>query len=196
MGAGCRDWATRSPGRGRPCALVPPSHAPVGNRRGHHDAGRLGPGQIPRSAPTDLHPSHLQHPPPRTHRHSGRGEASVLCCRTDAAGIAQTSDDRQIASAAVQSIAWAMHASYPPLRTPHGRILMIERLTLPDLFSPPGYAHVAVAAGQRIVTTAGAVPLDADGQLVGPHDLAAQTRQTIDNLIAALAAVGQPGNMC
>jgi len=71
---------------------------------------------------------------------------------------------------------------------------MIERVTLPDLFPPPGYAHVAVAAGQRIVTTAGAVPLDADGQLVGPNDLAAQTRQTIDNLIVALAAVGATGD--
>lgn len=71
---------------------------------------------------------------------------------------------------------------------------MIEPQTLPDLFPPPGYAHVAVAIGRRVVTTAGAVPLDADGGLVGPGDVRAQTHQTLDNLVRALAAAGANGD--
>ena len=35
------------------------------------------------------------------------------------------------------------------------------------------------------VFTAGACPLDADGAIVGPGDVAAQARQTLDNLIVA-----------
>lgn len=69
----------------------------------------------------------------------------------------------------------------------------IERKNVPELFAPPGYAHVAIANGARLVTTAGAVPLDAEGNLVGPGDIKKQTRQVIDNLIAQLAAAGASG---
>jgi enamine deaminase RidA (YjgF/YER057c/UK114 family) len=41
-----------------------------------------------------------------------------------------------------------------------------------------------------LVFTAGAVPLDAAGELVGPDDPVAQTSQVIANLLAALAAAG------
>ena len=71
---------------------------------------------------------------------------------------------------------------------------MNERLHAPGLSQPPGYAHVAVATGRRLVTTAGAVPLDAKGQLVGPGDFVAQTRQTLANLMLALEAVGAGGD--
>lgn len=67
---------------------------------------------------------------------------------------------------------------------------MIERRDAPGLAPPPGYAHVAVAAGRRLVCTAGAVPLDAAGTLVGAGDLQAQARQTLANLLLALAAAG------
>ena len=67
---------------------------------------------------------------------------------------------------------------------------MIERRTLPDLSPPPGYSHAAASSGGRLVTTAGAVPLDAAGRLVGPGDRRAQTKQTLDNLTLALEAVG------
>ena len=69
----------------------------------------------------------------------------------------------------------------------------VELRTVPDLAAPPGYAHVAVATGARLVLTAGAVPLDADGQLVGAGDVRTQTRQTIDNLMLQLAAAGASG---
>ena len=67
---------------------------------------------------------------------------------------------------------------------------MIERTNAPGLSQPPGYSHVVVASGSRLVTTAGAVPLDAEGNLVGAGERQAQARQTLENLAAALEAVG------
>ena len=69
----------------------------------------------------------------------------------------------------------------------------IQRLHVPELAPPPGYAHVAIADGARLALTAGAVPLDGDGNLVGPGDVRLQARQTLDNLMAQLAAAGAGG---
>ena len=66
---------------------------------------------------------------------------------------------------------------------------MVERRDAPNLFPPPGYAHVASGAG-RVVFTAGAVPLDGEGNLVGEGDYEAQTEQVAANLEAQLAAGG------
>ena len=57
-----------------------------------------------------------------------------------------------------------------------GRGVTVERRTDDRLFPPPGYAHVARAAGTTVYT-AGAVPLDAEGVLIRPGDVAAQTRR-------------------
>jgi len=38
----------------------------------------------------------------------------------------------------------------------------IERINAGDLGQPPGYSHVVAASGTRLITTAGAVPLDAE----------------------------------
>jgi enamine deaminase RidA (YjgF/YER057c/UK114 family) len=67
---------------------------------------------------------------------------------------------------------------------------MIERTNALGLSQPPGYSHVVIASGSRLVTTAGAVPLDAEGNLVGAGDLLVQARQTLENLASALEAVG------
>ncbi|MGH3144778.1 MAG: RidA family protein [Rubrobacter sp.] len=67
---------------------------------------------------------------------------------------------------------------------------MIERKNSPGLSEPPGYSHVVVASGGRLVTPAGAVPLDAEGNLVGPGDPVAQAGKAIDNLELALATAG------
>lgn len=66
----------------------------------------------------------------------------------------------------------------------------IERRNVPELATPPGYSHLAIARGSTLVFTAGAVPLDAMGELVGAEDPTAQTNQVIANLLAALAAGG------
>ena len=70
---------------------------------------------------------------------------------------------------------------------------MPQRLKVSDLSQPPCYAHVVVASGTRIVMTAGAVPLDAEGNLVGAGDVRAQARKTLDNLMCQLAVAGATG---
>ena len=55
---------------------------------------------------------------------------------------------------------------------------------------PFGYSHVAEVTAGRPVYIAGQVALDPAGELVGPGDIAAQTRQVFDNLQAALQTVG------
>jgi enamine deaminase RidA (YjgF/YER057c/UK114 family) len=67
---------------------------------------------------------------------------------------------------------------------------MIERMNSPNLSEPPGYSHVVVSSGSRLLTPAGAVPLDAEGNLVGPGDYVTQARQAISNLETALGAAG------
>jgi len=66
----------------------------------------------------------------------------------------------------------------------------VERRDVPGLAEPPGYRHYAVASGSRLVFTAGAVPLNPSGQLVGPDDYRAQTEQVLANLLATLEAAG------
>jgi enamine deaminase RidA (YjgF/YER057c/UK114 family) len=66
----------------------------------------------------------------------------------------------------------------------------IERHTSPALFPPPGYAHAVVSHGATTVWTAGGVPLDRDGALVGPGDVTAQAEQVLANLTVALEAAG------
>ena len=68
--------------------------------------------------------------------------------------------------------------------------MTVERRDVPGLAAPPGYRHYAVATGSRLIFTAGAVPLDASGRLVGEGDHEAQTEQVLANLLAALDAAG------
>lgn len=65
-----------------------------------------------------------------------------------------------------------------------------ELSNVAGLSEPPGYAHVAVVSGGRLVYTAGQVPLDEDGRLVGEGDHGAQTRQVLENLLATLDHAG------
>jgi 2-iminobutanoate/2-iminopropanoate deaminase len=62
----------------------------------------------------------------------------------------------------------------------------------PDaLHAPVGqYSHVVSATGTRTIFVAGQVALDRDGTLVGPGDIAAQTRQVHENLSLALTSAG------
>src|SRR3954463_7315733 len=66
----------------------------------------------------------------------------------------------------------------------------IERRVSPDLFPPPGYSHAVVSPPGSVVWTAGGVPLDASGELVGAGDVRAQAAQILANLTTALAAGG------
>src|SRR5436190_2911440 len=64
-----------------------------------------------------------------------------------------------------------------------------KRFLTPATLSPPfGYSHVVEAAAGTMVACSGRVPLDAEGQLVGGGDFAAQTRQVFENIARALEA--------
>jgi enamine deaminase RidA (YjgF/YER057c/UK114 family) len=54
----------------------------------------------------------------------------------------------------------------------------------------PGFSHVAVSRGDRLVTIAGQVALDVDFSVIGPGDLRAQTVAAMRNVEKAMAAVG------
>lgn len=58
------------------------------------------------------------------------------------------------------------------------------------LHRPFGYTHVVEVPAGRPVYISGQVALDREGELVGPGDIRAQARQVLENLKAALEAVG------
>ncbi|QIS15126.1 hypothetical protein F5544_36490 [Nocardia arthritidis] len=60
----------------------------------------------------------------------------------------------------------------------------------PDGVAPgKGYTHVVIGTG-RMVALSGQIAFDADGNVVGPGDPAAQARQVFENLRRCLAAAG------
>lgn len=63
-------------------------------------------------------------------------------------------------------------------------------LHVPGLYPDSGYAYAAVSAPGSLVFAAGACPIDANGEVVGGTDVAAQARQMMANLVAALGAAG------
>lgn len=65
----------------------------------------------------------------------------------------------------------------------------VERVDLTEVLgSSPGYAYVTTATEGTHVYTAGAVPVDPDGKLIGVGDLEEQTRAVIGHLSRALDA--------
>ena len=66
----------------------------------------------------------------------------------------------------------------------------VEKLNIPSLPEPVGFAHVGIASGSRLVFLAGQVAQDSEGKLVGAGDLAAQTEQAVMNVSAGLDAAG------
>jgi enamine deaminase RidA (YjgF/YER057c/UK114 family) len=58
------------------------------------------------------------------------------------------------------------------------------------LFPGAPYAYAATPAGTGLVFTAGACPLDDQGRVVAPGDIAAQMRRALDNLRVALEECG------
>jgi enamine deaminase RidA (YjgF/YER057c/UK114 family) len=74
--------------------------------------------------------------------------------------------------------------------------MTLQLINPQDLPTPSTYSHVVVATGSKMVFIAGQEPEDALGDLVGPGDLAAQSRQVFANLGHALAAAGTgPGQV-
>ncbi|MEP6563012.1 MAG: RidA family protein [Nakamurella sp.] len=68
--------------------------------------------------------------------------------------------------------------------------MTVELLNPAGLPAPEFYRQVAVATGTRTVYLAGQVARTANGEPVGPGDLATQVEQAYLNVATALAAVG------
>ncbi|MGC1214196.1 MAG: RidA family protein [Micromonospora sp.] len=67
----------------------------------------------------------------------------------------------------------------------------VHLIHAPQLSDVAEYAYAAgVTPPARLVFTAGACPLDAEGRTVAPGDPAAQARQVMANLTTALTAAG------
>ena len=58
------------------------------------------------------------------------------------------------------------------------------------IHAPTGYTHVVEVQPGRVAYISGQVAIDAAGQLVGQSDIVAQTRQVLENIKAALTALG------
>lgn len=65
-----------------------------------------------------------------------------------------------------------------------------ELVNPPELHPAPGFSHVAIAEGTRVIHFAGQVALAPDFALVGAGDLYEQTRAAMRNLKVAMEAVG------
>ena len=68
--------------------------------------------------------------------------------------------------------------------------MTLELVVPPALAGTVPYAYAAVTDPGRMVFTAGACPLDADGAVVAAGDVAGQARQVMTNLTTALEAAG------
>ena len=66
----------------------------------------------------------------------------------------------------------------------------IRRINPEQLHRTPGYHHITVVEAGRLAFLAGQCPIDADGHLIGPDDVYAQSDQVAVNVLLALAAVG------
>jgi enamine deaminase RidA (YjgF/YER057c/UK114 family) len=75
--------------------------------------------------------------------------------------------------------------------------MSIERLNPKGMHSSPAYSQgIALPASARIVLVGGQNGVDAEGQIVGKGDIAAQTAQALANLAMVLEAGGaKPENL-
>jgi enamine deaminase RidA (YjgF/YER057c/UK114 family) len=64
-----------------------------------------------------------------------------------------------------------------------------ELLNPSELHPAPGFSHIAVAKGSRLIFIAGQVALGPDFSILGGDDLGAQTEAAMRNLEVALKAV-------
>lgn len=68
---------------------------------------------------------------------------------------------------------------------------MIDSFNPQSVWSPFGaFSMGVIQGGGQIVYLKGQVALDKDGRVVGKGDMSAQTRKTLENVQAVLAAVG------
>lgn len=66
--------------------------------------------------------------------------------------------------------------------------MSVQFLKVASLYQGASYAYASVAPAGALVFTAGACPIDRNGETVSPGDVAAQTRQALTNLEETLSA--------
>jgi enamine deaminase RidA (YjgF/YER057c/UK114 family) len=66
----------------------------------------------------------------------------------------------------------------------------IEAVNPPGLAAPVGFAHGVASRGGRVLWLAGQNGMDADGRIVAPGDLVAQTDLALANILAVVRAAG------
>jgi len=76
------------------------------------------------------------------------------------------------------------------VRMTHSIDMTAELVRSNRLFSGVPYAYAATVAETGLIVTAGACPLDVQGRVVAPGDVAAQTRQAFGNLRITLEECG------
>lgn len=59
-----------------------------------------------------------------------------------------------------------------------------------DLYQGAPYAYASIAAPGSLIFTAGACPIDADGNVTAPGDYVRQAEHAMANLVSALSAAG------
>jgi len=72
----------------------------------------------------------------------------------------------------------------------HTALVPRELIDSPTLYAGVPYSYAARTPAGGSVFTAGACPLDADGDVVSQGDIVGQTRQALENLITTLASAG------
>ena len=65
-----------------------------------------------------------------------------------------------------------------------------ELVNPPELHPAPGFSHIAIATGTRVVHVAGQVALDPQFGIVGGDDLGEQTKAAMRNVEITLGAAG------
>jgi enamine deaminase RidA (YjgF/YER057c/UK114 family) len=68
--------------------------------------------------------------------------------------------------------------------------MTVDLIRSNDLTAAAPYAYASVVTADSLVFTAGACPLDDDGVIGPPGDVAGQAARVMDNLVTALAAAG------
>ena len=66
----------------------------------------------------------------------------------------------------------------------------VELIRPEGLYTGAPYAYAAIAGPGRLVFTAGACPIDGNGEVLGDGDYQQQARHAMANLVTALAAGG------
>ena len=72
--------------------------------------------------------------------------------------------------------------------------MAVELIHPAEVIRLDGHHQVSVATGSKLISLAGQVSWDAEGQLIGEGDLAAQTEQCYLNVAASLAGAGATMN--